>query len=170
MHGVLVLQGPLKRSFFVVGGGSITCAPQGVYTVGLAEEIYDIDVDYKIPIQDFDIPSPELLDVSLPIVMEPILKGIPVYFGCRGGRGRTGLLLSLIAKAWGIERPVDYVRKNYYYHAVETVRQFNFVEEYPIPASLRRLVWWTKVGMLFSSGNLTEQNDAFDKHKMSVVR
>ena len=57
--------------------------------------------------------------------------------GCMGGIGRTGLMLSLLAKAFGVEDPVAYVRKHYYSHAVETKEQRQFIADFAIPLSVR---------------------------------
>ncbi len=85
-------------------------APSGRYNVHL-------------PIHDFSVPSPDQQDeveLALRETLEALLDGKPVYVGCMGGWGRTGLFLALLAKVCGVDQPVTYVRENYSNRAVET--------------------------------------------------
>ena len=61
--------------------------------------------------------------------------------GCMGGIGRTGLMLALLAKSFGEEDPVRYVRATYYSHAVETAAQKQFIAEFKVPLSVRLRIW-----------------------------
>jgi protein-tyrosine phosphatase len=83
-----------------------------------------------------------------------ILEGKPVYAGCMGGIGRTGLLLALVLKAWGDEAPVATVRKQYYPHAVETSEQMRYIKEFEIDPKLKRRIRWGKIKNLFKSNKL----------------
>ncbi|CAM9664844.1 unnamed protein product [Phaeothamnion confervicola] len=47
-------------------------------------------------------------------------------YECEAGIGRTGLMLALLAKAFGIQNPVSFVLLHYCPHIVETVLQFSF--------------------------------------------
>jgi protein-tyrosine phosphatase len=55
-----------------------------------------------------------------------------VEFACGGGRGRTGTALACLAVLDGIPAAdaVDYVRRNYDKHAVETFWQQRFVRRF----------------------------------------
>jgi hypothetical protein len=55
-----------------------------------------------------------------------------VEFACSGGRGRTGTALACLAVLDGIPAvdAVDYVRRNYDKHAVETFWQQRFVRRF----------------------------------------
>jgi protein-tyrosine phosphatase len=107
-----------------------------MFGVKMAEEI-EAPCNVDIPTRDYDTPSLKKLDAGLKRTVKAILAGKQVYIGCMGGMGRTGLFLAILAKAFGVEAPVEYVRKHYYKHAVETKEQYRFVREYQIPASIR---------------------------------
>lgn len=80
-----------------------------------------------IPTRDFDVPKVEDLDKGIRASLIPIARGKPVYVGCMGGIGRTGLFLAALAKTVGINEPVKYVRANYKPHAVETQQQMEYI-------------------------------------------
>ncbi|MGZ7140838.1 phosphatase domain-containing putative toxin, partial [Streptococcus pyogenes] len=65
-----------------------------------------------IPTRDFSIPNTTLMTDGLRQALALVLSGQPVYAGCMGGIGRTGLFLAILAKAWGIDNPVQFVRSN----------------------------------------------------------
>lgn len=92
------------------------------------------DIDVWIPIPDFGVPA-ELLtpivEFALIRALAAALDGRSVYVGCMGGIGRTGLFLSLLAKALGQRRPIGYVRR-YVFEAVETHEQELYVRNFPI--------------------------------------
>lgn len=126
-----------KRQFFVVTGGPFMDIPRGMRGVKMAKEIQrPCDVD--IPTVDFQVPDRKLLYRGLHKAMDLILSGEPVYVGCMGGKGRTGLFLAVLAKAFGVKKPVEFVRENYYSHAVETDQQYAFVKKFTITPTLRR--------------------------------
>lgn len=56
-----------------------------------------------------------------------------VEVACAGGRGRTGTTLACLAILDGVpaDRAVDYVRRNYSRHAVETPWQRRYVRRFP---------------------------------------
>jgi protein-tyrosine phosphatase len=55
-----------------------------------------------------------------------------VEFACGGGRGRTGTALACLAVLDGVPagEAVEYVRRHYSRHAVETFRQKRFVRRF----------------------------------------
>jgi protein-tyrosine phosphatase len=95
-----------------------------------------------IPTVDFQTPDRKTLYRGLSKAIDLILAGEPVYVGCMGGKGRTGLFLAVLAKAYGIKKPVEFVRANYYAHAVETKDQYDFVKRFTITPPLRRKINW----------------------------
>jgi len=44
----------------------------------------------------------------------------------------------VLAKAFGVKKPVEYVREHYYAHAVETADQYTFVRQFTITPSIKR--------------------------------
>ena len=96
---------------------------------------------YHLPIEDFSIPeqSPSHINELIAEAYAAALEGKIVYVGCMGGWGRTGLFMSLLAKAAGIDDPVQYVRDNYTPSAVETTEQKQFVEEFDTSSAQRRI-------------------------------
>jgi protein-tyrosine phosphatase len=148
-------------SHYMVWGGPYLERPQGMVSVKLAREI-NAPADLELPIKDFSTPEQAATDAVMRVAVAFILRGEPLYAGCMGGRGRTGLFLSLLAKAFGVRSPVQYVRANYYEHAVETVQQMEFVRDYQIPLDVQKAVRRAKWRSLFSFGrNMTVYNGVF---------
>lgn len=131
MNGILKL--PLHRGrCYVVAGGPYRDMPEGYHGVKMAAEI-DKPSAISIPTRDFSVPNPDDLRQGLHAALVLIGDGEPLYVGCMGGMGRTGLFLAVLARAWGIQDPVAYVRKHYYPHAVETAAQYAYVKSFHIP-------------------------------------
>lgn len=110
-----------------------------MFFVKMAEEIR-IPCDVDIPTRDFSLPPLDLFDKGLIETVSAITRGEQVYGGCMGGIGRTGLLLAVLAKCFGVNDPVAYVRKHYMGHAVETEEQKQFVAEYEPPFEVVSLI------------------------------
>lgn len=124
---------------FVVLGGPFRNRPKGTVGVKMAQEIY-AECDISIATQDFSTPPPEAMRVGLIKAVKAVIAGQPLYVGCMGGMGRTGLFLAVLAKAFGVKKPVEYVRQHYYSHAVETDEQYRYVMNYPIPVQVRLMI------------------------------
>lgn len=155
MLGTLPLPAVADRNFFEVMGGPYRCCPDNVVGVKLAVEVAHPYV-YKIDIRDFSVPKAAQVDSVLADVVGHVVRGERVYVGCMGGKGRTGLFLALLAKAFGVDDPVLYVRRHYYRHAVETTEQKQFVSGYVIPRRVARMIWWAQFkSRLRRRGNLT---------------
>lgn len=148
MNGIIKLPGKWFTLFrpMAVAGGPFSEAPRAMFSLCLLEEPPRTRApDVWYPIVDFSVPEDlDYLERALKLVFLAWLNGEMVYVGCMAGRGRTGLMLSIIAKILGQEHPVEYVREHYYNHAVETKTQYDFVSEYD-PSALRRWVFWTVV-------------------------
>ena len=136
--GTLKLPTHFGKHFLVIGGPFVH-ANRNTFNVKMAAEI-NHRYDVSIPTQDYNVPPLNFLNIGLEATVDVILQGRPVYVGCMAGKGRTGLFLAILAKAFGIPNPVEYVRENYYAHAVETDRQYKFVMAYEVsPAVLNRI-------------------------------
>jgi hypothetical protein len=137
-----------RFQFFTVTGGPYYERPDTMVGVKMAKEIRR-PCDIDIPTADFQVPKPVDLRAGLERAVASMLSGEPLYVGCAGGKGRTGLFLAVLAKAWGIENPVEFVRTHYYEHAVETTEQYDYVVNFQIPthikediAQAKRWSWW----------------------------
>lgn len=123
------------------------------------------DPDVWLPIRDFSVPDDQnAVREAIKQAMVAALQGREVYVGCMAGQGRTGLFLSLVAKAFGVENPVEYVRNVYYPHAVETKPQYDYVMKFDTDGlyeaalreyvrswlAARRLGWLTPLAMRFA--------------------
>lgn len=82
--------------------------------------------DFRVP-RDREQAVVELTEAHRRAVVER------VEIACTGGRGRTGTALACIAIIAGVpaEDAVDYVRRHYDRHAVETPFQRRFVRRFP---------------------------------------
>lgn len=121
----------------VIYAGPWANRPRHVMGVKLAPEVEGFSRWY-LPIRDFSIPlNTREVDRILRDVLWALAfnTATPVYVGCYGGKGRTGLFLALLAKCLGVKDPVAYVRKHYRPEAVETEQQRKFVAEYQPPYS-----------------------------------
>jgi protein-tyrosine phosphatase len=132
-----------KNKFYTIAGGPYKEKPQDLVGVKMAQEIpfheksaYQI----SIPTKDWSIPNKAQLDKGLYEAVKQVALGRMVYVGCMGGKGRTGLFLAVLAKAFGQLYPVEYVRMNYNKHAVETPEQYKFVENYVVPRNVRAIM------------------------------
>lgn len=101
------------------------------------------EIDAHVPIVDFQTPTKKMrpaFEKAMRKALGAALRGQPVYVGCMGGMGRTGLFLAVLAKAAGVDKPVEFVRENYYHGAVETSEQKRFVETYDVTGIQRWLM------------------------------
>lgn len=84
-----------------------------------------------IDIEDMGVPDmPKEFWESLCAELKWLSKGedLNVLCMCEGGHGRTGLFLSILAGLLlGKDNPVQFVRKNYCFQAVETIRQEEYI-------------------------------------------
>lgn len=93
---------------------------------------FDCPSTLYCPIKDFDIPD-DMLRFNFCIdtaIKEMKAKKEPIFFGCAGGIGRTGLFLACIAKALNIKNPINYVREYYNSMAIETTKQEDFINKF----------------------------------------
>lgn len=114
---------------FMVYGGPYFAKPEGYWGVKLAAEL-DLPCRVNLPIRDYSTPGEGEAERALERALEALFAGERVYAGCFGGKGRTGLFLALLAKAFGEEDPVGYARREYHPSAVETRGQEAFVESF----------------------------------------
>ena len=128
----------------IIHGGPYTKKPEEHYGVKMAVEI-NKPCDVDIPVEDFSRPNEAELIAGLLETVTLLHKGDkPLYVGCMGGTGRTGLFLAALVKAaqprpyfrifgglfWNASngnRAIDYVRSNYKSHAIETAQQEDFI-------------------------------------------
>ena len=140
---------PLKwGKHYTVYGGPFKEVPDHAYGVKMAGEIKK-GCDVDIPTRDFDVPNARVLNEGLLKTLHALDKGYPVYVGCMAGKGRTGLFLSILSKVFGVAGPVEYVRSNYYSHAVETEDQYKFVAGYTPTMEVQALVKKLRLKSLF---------------------
>jgi hypothetical protein len=124
----------------IVYGGPYHMKPARMAGIKLAPEV-EGDAWWHLPIRDFSVPPvkhtvDEVLRGTISLMTE---NKQPVYVGCYGGRGRTGLFLAVLCKVMGVPDPIAYVRKHFDTHAVETEIQKRYVEQYISPFTARDL-------------------------------
>ena len=129
-------------------GGPFRNAPISMHGLCLLEHVGPHalhSLGHHMPIPDFQTPPDnEAVNEALKFVFTQLLRGKPVYVGCAGGWGRTGLMLALIAKATGIKTPIAYVRQHYTRRAVETLEQ----EDYVYAFDVRPIQKWMRLAAL----------------------
>ncbi len=120
----IVVGGPYSKfQDYRVG---VCLAPEVIAETGLK---YDVIVQWP----DFGIPDEYEVKQALVQTCMHLKWKNPVYVGCMGGIGRTGTFLALLCKMGNEMFPVDYVRKNYLPHAVETPQQQEFIAGFDVP-------------------------------------
>jgi hypothetical protein len=122
--------------YFTVWGGPYQNKPGIMVGVSMRESSKKDICTIGIPTPDFNVPSLGVLNHGLKVAVQEILDGQPLYVGCGAGFGRTGLFLAILAKAFKVDKPVEYVREHYIESAVETPRQYEFVLDYQIPTEV----------------------------------
>ena len=92
----------------------------------------------RLPIEDMFIPNDtEDFNSCVEFAKYYLSEGKKIHVGCIGGAGRTGMFLSALVQASMGDKlidedgnkisAIDYVRENYYKHAVETIPQILFL-------------------------------------------
>lgn len=128
----------------IYAGRFLDAPSTGFVTVKMAAEI-NRPCTISIPTEDFSVPSVEAMTLGLEKAIKAFFSNQPMYVGCMGGIGRTGLFLALMTKILNKEAdPVMYVRGNYYSHAVETSQQLTYVKEFDV-RKLRRYAFYCAV-------------------------
>lgn len=152
-----------------VFGGPYRERPQGMVYVKMAEEIMDY-CDIDIPTKDFNVPQIGDLRAGVMRALMVMTQGHPVYVGCMGGIGRTGLFLAALAKVQIEYRkskhrkgrgddPVLYVRKHFIPHAVETEQQQQFITDFDVSDFVE---WLDVTQRAMGLGGLTPPKASFD--------
>lgn len=106
---------------------------EGTFGVKLAAEIKRA-CDLAVDIPDFGVPSAQVFENALIQTITAARAGHVVYIGCMGGIGRTGMMLAGLHRALKAseEDSVEWVRRVYLPHAVETDRQADLVRTYDL--------------------------------------
>lgn len=132
----------------ILFGGPYRQRPANMVGVKMAVEI-DRPYDINVPTRDYSVPAIKDVDAGLIGMLEYLLQGREIYVGCMGGIGRTGLMLAIAAKAFGVPDPIAHVRATFNVHAVETGEQKEYVEKYKIPRRVKWLVVKLKFKRMF---------------------
>jgi protein-tyrosine phosphatase len=96
-------------------------------SVKMAAEI-DLPCDVSVPTEDFSVPDKDAMIGGLWRGVRLLKATGHLFVGCAGGRGRTGLYMACLARlmemdGYPVGDSVDYVRRTYNPHAVETSEQ-----------------------------------------------
>lgn len=137
-----------KPLFEIHAGPIFNCPGDDINCISLAAEIGNPRFWDHLKIEDFGVPedTTEVYRV-LKRIIYAMAKGDSVYIGCRGGIGRTGMVLALLYKVLDPEPcmgPIAWVRSHYLRNAVETFEQSDFIKEFDV-APLRNSVRLAKV-------------------------
>lgn len=110
-------------------GGPYRVKPPEFFGIKMAKEIA-MPCDVDIPTVDFSVPDEKDLDNGIRASLIAIARKVPIYCGCAGGIGRTGLFFGALMTLLGEDEAVKYVRDNYKSHAIETKEQQALVMDY----------------------------------------
>ena len=140
---------PFGRSVRIVTAGPYAMSEDWHWGVLLAKEI---DKGYRVkgPIKDFSVPPVAETEEALRQTIWAMARNAPVYIGCMGGLGRTGLFLSLLVKTLGVsDQPIKWVRQQYQSRAVETSAQEVFVHKFDVSKLQPTAKWAKRTAPLF---------------------
>jgi hypothetical protein len=160
--GMVVPFGLTTRTIY---GGPYVEKPIGMFGIKMAREVKGFAHAY-VPVEDYHVPEgAQVYDLyyALRFALQALANGRDVYVGCMGGVGRTGLFMSVLVRALGHSLPVDYVRKFYNPHAVETAEQQAFVMSFdlePLKGDVRRAKVGAAMVSLFRKVGITYQYHA----------
>lgn len=130
---------PFGRTDRKFMAGPVRFSQAWMWTVCLTSHVA-IPTTIHYPIQDFSVPTDLLgLEDALRRTTYALMRKEPVYVGCAGGVGRTGLFLSCLLKVLHPDctDPVRWLRKIYWPHAVETPSQEKFIADWVPSRSLQ---------------------------------
>lgn len=146
-------------------GGPYHRRPLATYGVKMAVEI-DAPCAVSVPTEDFSVPDERDLLRGITKTLMHMMSGAtqPVYVGCMGGIGRTGLFLATLVKVkseynrmvkrGGAIDPVLYVRYHYDRRAVETSEQKQFLDNLDVQSIAR----WFRDTQRLINGNGEEEH------------
>jgi hypothetical protein len=123
------------------------------YRVKCASEVRGV-ADIEIVCQDFGTPEPEDLLEAVDAAITAAFKGRPVFAGCMGGIGRTGVFMATVLKVLDPQQvfgsasfrlswqpQVQMARQLYLSHTVETDQQEKLVDMIDVSKIRRKLKW-----------------------------
>lgn len=120
--------------------------------VKLAPEVRGFH-DLLVPIKDFGVPDNlTMVQAVLAAMLEWVVNREKVYVGCKGGLGRTGMMLALFVKMLyqcSGDAAIRYVRLHYSPLAVETYEQEEYVVNFDV-TPFKRAVRKAKLGALWT--------------------
>jgi hypothetical protein len=146
-NGKMLFQLGALRTHIYCGRFHDTRSLFGYATVKMAAEI-EMPCTIDIPTKDFGVPDVVTFKRGLVKGISAIQLGLPLYVGCWGGIGRTGLYLAGMAKVMAGYRekmhrtrldPLLYVRNQYMEDAVETRKQEQFILDLDVTDIVD---WW----------------------------
>lgn len=128
---------------FELFGGPYRNKPDSMVGIKVAEELPMKPLTVAlVNIPDFSIPrNDEQVRKALDTALGVLLNGEPLYVGCLGGTGRTGLFFALLYRrmSWVLNyeavtgtAAIKFIRGVYKPHAVETNEQVAYVREFRV--------------------------------------
>lgn len=152
-----------------VYGGPFRVCPDYMFSVKMAEEI-NAECSVSVPTEDFNVPEISDLRKGVVKALMAMINDQPVYAGCMGGIGRTGIFLAALAKvqveyrkskhrAGRGDDPVLYVRKHFIPHAVETQQQKDFINDFDVSSIV---TWLDATQTAMGMGGFTPSNSIVD--------
>lgn len=134
---------------------------EGAAFLGFRVNLMDrstLECDLLIPIVDYSVPqNKEQFVTSMAQVAEQVLTGGPVFMGCYGGRGRTGVALASLARLMGEPEPIAWLQTNYMLNAPETEEQKAFILSLPcglLQSEKERNDWANRGRLIVGGGHV----------------
>lgn len=83
---------------FLVAGGPYRSRGDEDFGVNMAAELYHLPAMVRVPTKDFNVPLMDQFERGVLRAAVATVLGYPVYVGCMGGIGRTGLMMGGLEK------------------------------------------------------------------------
>lgn len=142
-NGTLILRHGFRK-FAVIGGpfDAMNVNSDGVTVWGLCLDTHSakaVNAGLILPWPDFGVPVRRDLISALGVAIDRMFSDGVIYIGCRGGIGRTGTAMAVLARAFGALDGVGFVRDRYLAHAVETRAQQGLVDSIDVSSLKARI-------------------------------
>lgn len=85
---------------------------------------------FYFPCPDYGILPINCLDYLVTSIIKFLKERKKVALFCMGGHGRTGYIASCVLGKLKVLNPIEVIKKKYCENAIETISQFNSIEEY----------------------------------------
>jgi len=131
-------RGFISDKFYLYAGSFVAnwqyLKENNFFAVNLTHESSHLPCSLSIPIEDFSVPQNQCLlefDDNIKEILYSIINEEKTFVGCKGGIGRTGIMVGCISKIFGVDNnQIIYFTRQVLPGALETQEQVEFVKKF----------------------------------------